>query len=155
MRPTMPYDGRAVQTNRNFKFTAPGIEPVGRSLRRSIRAAQVSIKGRAMRDLMRQALTSLGAYVASPIAFFVVAAYVALWGVLNPDSLDWHAGATIATWFMTLVIQRAEHRDTQAIHAKLDEIVHALGGARDEVAHIDDHEPEEIEEHREGTRRKE
>lgn len=106
-----------------------------------------------MRDLMRQALTSLGPYVASPIAFFVVAAYVALWGAFKPDSLDWHAGATIATWFMTLVIQRAEHRDTQAIHAKLDEIVHALGSARDEVAHIDDQEPEEIEEHRDEMRK--
>jgi low affinity Fe/Cu permease len=31
---------------------------------------------------------------------------------------------------MTLVIQRAEHRDTQAINAKLDEILHALGDAR-------------------------
>ena len=28
---------------------------------------------------------------------------------------------------MTLAIQRAEHRDTQAIHGKLDEILHALG----------------------------
>jgi low affinity Fe/Cu permease len=107
-----------------------------------------------MHNLMRQALTGLGAYVASPIAFFVVVVYVALWWFLKPDSLDWHAGATIATWFMTLVIQRAEHRDTQAIHAKLDEIVHALGGARDEVAHIDDQEPEEIEEHRDEMRRK-
>jgi low affinity Fe/Cu permease len=108
-----------------------------------------------MRDLMRQALTNLGAYVASPIAFFVVAVYVLLWGFFKPDSLDWHAGATIATWFMTLVIQRAEHRDTQAIHAKLDEIVHAVGGARNEVAHIDDQEPEEIEAHRDKMREKE
>jgi low affinity Fe/Cu permease len=108
-----------------------------------------------MRDLMRQGLTRLGAYVASPIAFFVAAAYVSLWGFFKPDSLDWHAGATIATWFVTLVIQRAEHRDTQAIHAKLDEIVHALGGARNEVAHIDDQEPEEIEEHRDELRKKE
>lgn len=105
-----------------------------------------------MRDFMRQALTSLGAYVASPIAFFVVAVYVLLWGVFKPDSLDWHAGATIATWFMTLV---TEHRDTQAIHAKLDEIVHAVGGARNEVAHIDDQEPEEIEAHRDKMRQKE
>jgi low affinity Fe/Cu permease len=44
------------------------------------------------------------------------------------------------------------HRDTQAIHAKLDEIVHAVGGARNEVAHIDDQEPEEIEAHRDKMR---
>ena len=46
---------------------------------------------------------------------------------------------------MTLLIQRAEHRDTQAIHAKLDELLHAQKGARDAVARIDEQEPEEIE----------
>jgi low affinity Fe/Cu permease len=37
---------------------------------------------------------------------------------------------------MTLVIQRAEHRDTQAIHAKLDEILHAMGEARNELTKL-------------------
>ena len=74
---------------------------------------------------MRRAMTQLGVYAASPFAFFIVAIYVALWAFFRLDTLDWHAGATIATWCMTLVIQRAEHRDTQAIHAKLDEILHA------------------------------
>jgi low affinity Fe/Cu permease len=35
---------------------------------------------------------------------------------------------------MTLIIQRAEHRDTQAIHAKLDELLRAEGGARNELS---------------------
>jgi low affinity Fe/Cu permease len=34
-----------------------------------------------------------------------------------------YAIATLATWMMTLFIQRSEHRDTQAIHAKLDELL--------------------------------
>jgi low affinity Fe/Cu permease len=50
--------------------------------------------------------------------------------------------AILATWAMTLVIQRAEHRDTQATHAKLDEILHALGDARNEVTKMDENEPE-------------
>ena len=50
--------------------------------------------------------------------------------------------ANLATWAMTLVIQRAEHRDTQATHAKLDEILHALGDARNEVTKMDENEPE-------------
>ena len=33
----------------------------------------------------------------------------------------------VATPMMTLIIQRAEHRDTQAIHAKLDELLRAEG----------------------------
>src|SRR5438067_6059104 len=50
-----------------------------------------------------------------PLAFVVVAANVATWIVFSRDSFDWHAVATVATCVMTLFIQRAEHRDTQAI----------------------------------------
>lgn len=53
--------------------------------------------------------------------------------------------ATIATWLMTLVIQRAEHRDTQAVHAKLDELLKADDAARTELSHIDEDDAEEIE----------
>ena len=49
---------------------------------------------------------------------------------------------------MTLIIQRAEHRDTQAIHAKLDELLRAEGRARSELTRLDDEEPEVIEAHR-------
>jgi low affinity Fe/Cu permease len=45
---------------------------------------------------------------------------------------------------MTLFIQRAEHRDTQAIHAKLDELLRAHGGADERLANLDREEPEEI-----------
>jgi len=54
---------------------------------------------------------------------------------------------------MTLFIQRAEHRDTQAIHAKLDELLRAEGRSRNELALIDDQEPEAIVEHRNAERR--
>ena len=46
---------------------------------------------------------------------------------------------------MTLVIQRAEHRDTQAIHAKLDELLKVHGDAEDELMGIDEKDAEEIE----------
>jgi low affinity Fe/Cu permease len=59
----------------------------------------------------------------------------------------------MATWFMTLVIQRAEHRDTQAIHLKLDEILHALGEARNELTRVDEEEPEDIEKRRDQMRK--
>jgi low affinity Fe/Cu permease len=72
------------------------------------------------------------------------------WGLLSPDSLDWHGIAALATWLMTLFIQRAEHRDTQAIQAKL-ELLHAEHRARNELMKIDEREPEEIERHRECT----
>ena len=50
---------------------------------------------------------------------------------------------------MTLFIQRAAHRDTQAIQAKLDELLRAHGEARSELAGLDAEEPEDIEARRE------
>ena len=49
---------------------------------------------------------------------------------------------------MTLVIQRAEYRDTQAVHAKLDELLHVQGKARNALTNIDRKDPEDIEKHR-------
>jgi hypothetical protein len=54
----------------------------------------------------------MGVFTAHPASFVIVAVYVAAWLIFDPGRFDWHAIATIATWFMTLIIQRAEHRDT-------------------------------------------
>jgi low affinity Fe/Cu permease len=93
-------------------------------------------------------LTYFGTLLASPTAFLIVLIYAALWFVFERDTLNWHGIATLATWLMTLVIQRSEHRDTQAIHAKLDEVLRALEGAQTGLAKIDDEEPEDIEKYR-------
>jgi low affinity Fe/Cu permease len=97
----------------------------------------------------RRWLTHIGTLTAHPAAFVIVAIYAVVWLVLSPETLEWHGAATLATWLMTLVIQRAEHRDTQAIHAKLDELLRTQDHARDELAHVDEAEPEEIESQRE------
>jgi low affinity Fe/Cu permease len=99
---------------------------------------------------VRHALTQLGVFTAHPSAFLVVAAYTVLWAIFQPRTFDWHAVATLATWFMTLLIQRAEHRDTQAIHAKLDALIEAQPNASNSVLRIDEREPEEIEQQRDG-----
>ena len=101
---------------------------------------------------VRTALTKLGVFASHPIAFVIVFCYVAAWLVVSPETFDWHAVATVATWFMTLIIQRAEHRDTQAIHAKLDELLRADGNARSELTRLDEQEPETIERHRQQER---
>ena len=101
---------------------------------------------------VRKWLTTLGALTAHPAAFVIVMIYAAAWLVLDRESFDWHGAATIATWLMTLFIQRAEHRDTQAIHAKLDELLHAAEPAENSLSRIDEKEPEEIEKLRETQR---
>jgi low affinity Fe/Cu permease len=103
--------------------------------------------------IMRRLITQLGVYTSSPLAFAVLIAYAVLWYIFKPETLEWHGVATLATLGMTLVIQRAEHRDTQAIHAKLDEVLHALGDARNEMTKVDEEEPEEIEQRRDRMRK--
>ncbi|TGQ32512.1 MULTISPECIES: low affinity iron permease family protein [unclassified Mesorhizobium] len=98
---------------------------------------------------IRSTITYIGTLTSRPQAFLVFLAYIVLWLTFDLRSVDWHAIATMATWAMTLFIQRAEHRDTQALHAKLDELLRAVGEADSETAKIDDKEPEEIEDQRE------
>ena len=45
-------------------------------------------------------------------------------------------------------INRTEHRDTQAIHAKIDELLRTQGKARAELTTLDERDVEDIEEHR-------
>ena len=99
-------------------------------------------------DAIRMTLTRMGELTATPSAFAIVLVYAGLWWLVQPESLDWHGTATLATWFMTLFIQRAEHRDTQAIQGKLDELIRADRGARTEITRLDQHQPEEIEKRR-------
>ncbi len=94
-------------------------------------------------------LTRVGVFTSRPTAFLIVGAYAVTWAVIQPHSLDWHGFATLATWLMTLFIQRAEHRDTQALQVKLDELLKAVAPADTSLKDIDKREPEEIEAERE------
>jgi len=101
-----------------------------------------------MIEIIRRALTRVGEVTAHPAAFALVLIYASLWLAFDRPSLDWHAFATLATLFMALLIQRAEHRDTQALQAKLDELLRVHGAARHELTNLDKEEPEEIEKRR-------
>jgi low affinity Fe/Cu permease len=89
---------------------------------------------------IRRWLTGLGVLAAHPAALGIVAVYGGLWFFFQRDTFDWHAVALLATWFMTLVIHRAVHRDNQALQAKLDELLRAHAGARNELTKLDKQE---------------
>jgi low affinity Fe/Cu permease len=74
------------------------------------------------------------------------------WVLISPETFGWAAIATLATWLMTLFINRTEHRDTQALHAKLDELLRTHKEARTDLALLDDQDVEDIEEHRKRQR---
>jgi low affinity Fe/Cu permease len=101
-----------------------------------------------------QLLTDAGTWLARPIAFLVVLAFVAVWLVFDRKSFNWHEVLTLATLCMTLFIQRSEHRDMQAVHAKLDELLRVHDEAR-ELSRLDDKEPEQVEAFRDKVQAKE
>ena len=82
------------------------------------------------------------------MAFILIGSYSASWWFFSSETLDWHAIATLATWCMTVLIQRATHRDTQALHAKIDELLKSNTNARSALTELDAKEPEEIAKHR-------
>jgi low affinity Fe/Cu permease len=92
--------------------------------------------------------TTLGQASAHPAAFAVVVIYALAWFTFSRQTFDFSAIATLIVWVMTLFIQRSSHRDTLAIHAKLDELIRADDNARSELTRLDEKEPELIAQHR-------
>jgi low affinity Fe/Cu permease len=88
------------------------------------------------------------------LAVAAVGVFTASWLIFDWESFNWQAVASVATLLMTLFIQRSEHRDTQAIHAKLDELLRTQGDEKNHLATLDDKEPEQIEAFRKQIRRK-
>ena len=98
-----------------------------------------------MRASFNRALTNAGSWLSRPEPVVAVGVFIGLWLIFDRESFNWQAVASIATLLMTLFIQRSEHRDTQAIHAKLDELLRAQGDAKKGLTTLDDKEPEQIE----------
>jgi low affinity Fe/Cu permease len=108
-----------------------------------------------MLDALRRALTRLGEFTTHPTAFALVVAFTVAWLIFSPETFGWAAVASLATWFMTLFINRTGYRDTQALHAKLDELLRTHGEARTELTALDESDVEDIEEHRQQQRDRE
>jgi low affinity Fe/Cu permease len=98
--------------------------------------------------------THVGQAAGHPAAFLVVIVYAVLWLIFERATFDWNAVATLAVFVMTLFIQRANRRDTLALHAKLDELLRVDDNARTELTQLDEQEPEAIERHRDEEVRK-
>ena len=101
---------------------------------------------------LRRRLTDIGVLTGHPGAFAILAVFSAAWWLFDRATFDFHAVAVLGTWLMTLFIQRAAHRDTQAVQAKLDELLRSDDNARTELSALDDKTASEIAEHRKQAR---
>ena len=91
-----------------------------------------------------------GTTAATVCAFGFVVAWV-IGGLLRPGGFSdsyqllLNSPTTALTFLMVFLIQRAQNGDTRALHLKLDELVRAVEGARNEVAGIEEQGEQAIE----------
>ena len=77
-------------------------------------------------------------------AFAAAILIILIWGLTGPMfhySDTWqliiNTGTTIVTFLMVFLIQNTQNRDSKAAHLKLDEIIRALKGARNELIDLE------------------
>src|SRR5437764_10817215 len=101
----------------------------------------------AFRIFARRSSRVLGSAWAFGIAILIIV----IWGLTGPAfhySNTWqliiNTGTTIVTFLMVFLIQNTQNRDAQAAHLKLDEIIRALKGARNELIDLENLADEDL-----------
>jgi len=85
-----------------------------------------------------------------PVTFVLCCIVIVVWAVSGPVfrfSDTWqliiNTGTTIVTFLMVFLIQNTQNRDAKAIHLKLNELIHAIDKAQNQMIDIErlpDHE---------------
>jgi low affinity Fe/Cu permease len=99
------------------------------------------------RIFARRSSTVLG----SAWAFTLAIVTIAVWGLAGPTfhfSNTWqliiNTGTTIVTFLMVFLIQNTQNRDSKAVNLKLDEVIRAVKGARNQLVDLEDLSDEDL-----------
>lgn len=104
-----------------------------------------------MNEMFRKFAKATASWVGKPWTFVAAALAIAVWAGAGPAfhySDTWqlaiNTGTTIVTFLMVFLIQNTQNRDAQAIHLKLDELLRAVGEARDGLIDLEDLSDEQL-----------
>ena len=75
-----------------------------------------------------------------------------IFGFSDTWQLVINTGTTIVTFLMVFLIQSTQNRDSEAMQVKLDEIIRAIGNAKNELLDLEELEEEDLDEIREEYR---
>ena len=86
-----------------------------------------------------------------PAAFLLAVAVILAW-ILTGPLFQWsdtwqlviNTGTTIVTFLMVFLIQNTQNRDGEALQVKLDELIRAVEGARNEMIDLEDLEQKDL-----------
>jgi low affinity Fe/Cu permease len=92
-------------------------------------------------------------YLGSRWSFLAAIGVIVVWGVTGPIfhySDTWqlviNTGTTIVTFLMVFLIQNTQNRDARAIHLKLNELIHAVDKAKNQMMDVENLSDLELEE---------
>jgi low affinity Fe/Cu permease len=110
-----------------------------------------SSKPRSQHDRFRHFAHAAANWMGNPWCFFFALVIIVAWGITGPlfhFSDTWqliiNTGTTIITFLMVFLIQNTQNRDAQAIHLKLDELIRAMQGARNQMLDLEHLSDEEL-----------
>ena len=105
-----------------------------------------------MKEVFRKLSETTSHIVGTPPAFLTATVVVIVWAFTGPyfDYSDtWqlviNTGTTIVTFLMVFLIQATQNRDTRILNLKMDELLRALDGARNEFSSLDELSDDQLE----------
>lgn len=105
-----------------------------------------------MHEWFRLIANRVSVALGSPSAFMIAALVIAGWALSGPlfgFSDTWqlviNTSTTIVTFLMVFVIQNTQNRESKATQLKLDELIRAIAGARNQLLGLENGPEAEIE----------
>ena len=106
----------------------------------------------AINERFRKFAMCIARFAGTPVAFTLSFLIIVVWAILGPVfhfSDSWqlviNTSTTIVTFLMVFLIQNMQNRDAKAIHLKLDELIRAMKGARNNLVMLETLSEEELE----------